>query len=150
MNVLGRAKGRTGLRVVVKALDPTAGQLLGLAKELSDEIQIQVRGGRAGAAVSGGVPASPGPCSPVACGHTLGGAGGLPWGALGLWGAAVRLAGPELGLRGAVGAQGWGDPGLRGGEAFGAGRAWRGRGAGTRPMQSLEVCSSSMCFQSRS
>ncbi|KAF4023798.1 hypothetical protein G4228_016057 [Cervus hanglu yarkandensis] len=42
MNVLGRAKGRTGLRVVVKALDPTAGQLLGLAKELSDEIQIQV------------------------------------------------------------------------------------------------------------
>ena len=44
MNVLGRAKGRTGLRVVVKALDPTAGQLLGLAKELSDEIQIQVRG----------------------------------------------------------------------------------------------------------
>uniref|UniRef100_A0A452F5S9 Nucleoporin 210 n=1 Tax=Capra hircus TaxID=9925 RepID=A0A452F5S9_CAPHI len=42
MNVLGRAKGRTGLRVVVKALDPTAGQLLGLAKELSDEVQIQV------------------------------------------------------------------------------------------------------------
>uniref|UniRef100_A0A8D1VQ39 BIG2 domain-containing protein n=1 Tax=Sus scrofa TaxID=9823 RepID=A0A8D1VQ39_PIG len=42
MNVHGRAKGRTGLRVVVKALDPTAGQLLGLAKELSDEIQIQV------------------------------------------------------------------------------------------------------------
>ncbi|ELR54201.1 Nuclear pore membrane glycoprotein 210, partial [Bos mutus] len=42
MNVLGRAKGRTGLRVVVRALDPTAGQLLGLAKELSDEIQIQV------------------------------------------------------------------------------------------------------------
>uniref|UniRef100_A0A2K6GN68 Nucleoporin 210 n=1 Tax=Propithecus coquereli TaxID=379532 RepID=A0A2K6GN68_PROCO len=42
MNVLGRVKGRTGLRVVVKALDPTAGQLRGLAKELSDEIQIQV------------------------------------------------------------------------------------------------------------
>nr|XP_031326875.1 nuclear pore membrane glycoprotein 210 isoform X4 [Camelus dromedarius] len=42
MNVHGRAKGRTGLRVVVKALDPTAGQLLGLARELSDEIQIQV------------------------------------------------------------------------------------------------------------
>ncbi|KAJ8786249.1 hypothetical protein J1605_006469 [Eschrichtius robustus] len=41
MNVHGRVKGRTGLRVVVKALDPTAGQLLGLAKELSDEIQIQ-------------------------------------------------------------------------------------------------------------
>ncbi|XP_053455532.1 nuclear pore membrane glycoprotein 210 isoform X1 [Nycticebus coucang] len=42
MNVLGRVKGRTGLRVVVKAVDPTAGQLHGLAKELSDEIQIQV------------------------------------------------------------------------------------------------------------
>lgn len=45
MNVHGRVKGRTGLRVVVKALDPTAGQLHGLGKELSDEIQIQVRGG---------------------------------------------------------------------------------------------------------
>lgn len=44
MNVHGRVKGRTGLRVVVKALDPTAGQLHGLGKELSDEIQIQVRG----------------------------------------------------------------------------------------------------------
>ena len=64
MNVLGRAKGRTGLRVVVKALDPTAGQLLGLAKELSDEIQIQVRVGQAGVAVSGGVLASPEHCSP--------------------------------------------------------------------------------------
>ncbi|XP_048212293.1 nuclear pore membrane glycoprotein 210 [Perognathus longimembris pacificus] len=42
MNVHGRVKGRTRLRVVVKALDPTAGQLHGLAKELSDEIQIQV------------------------------------------------------------------------------------------------------------
>ncbi|XP_037658720.1 nuclear pore membrane glycoprotein 210 isoform X2 [Choloepus didactylus] len=42
MNVLGRVKGRTGLKVVVKALDPTAGQLQGLAKEISDEIQIQV------------------------------------------------------------------------------------------------------------
>ncbi|EDL91358.1 nuclear pore membrane glycoprotein 210 [Rattus norvegicus] len=42
MNVHGRVKGRTGLRVVVKALDPTAGQLHGLGKELSDEIQIQV------------------------------------------------------------------------------------------------------------
>ncbi|XP_039742517.1 nuclear pore membrane glycoprotein 210 isoform X2 [Pteropus medius] len=42
MTVHGRVKGRTGLRVVVKALDPTAGQLHGLAKELSDEIQIQV------------------------------------------------------------------------------------------------------------
>lgn len=44
MTVHGRVKGRTGLRVVVKALDPTAGQLHGLAKELSDEIQIQVKG----------------------------------------------------------------------------------------------------------
>lgn len=44
MNVHGRVKGRTGLRLVVKALDPTAGQLHGLGKELSDEIQIQVRG----------------------------------------------------------------------------------------------------------
>ncbi|KAM5280417.1 nuclear pore membrane glycoprotein 210 [Ctenodactylus gundi] len=42
MNVHGRVRGRTGLRVVVRALDPTAGQLHGLAKELSDEIQIQV------------------------------------------------------------------------------------------------------------
>ncbi|CAK6441492.1 unnamed protein product [Pipistrellus nathusii] len=42
MTVHGRVRGRTGLRVVVKALDPTAGQLHGLAKELSDEIQIQV------------------------------------------------------------------------------------------------------------
>ncbi|XP_058144859.1 nuclear pore membrane glycoprotein 210 [Dasypus novemcinctus] len=42
MNVHGRGKGRTGLKVVVKALDPTAGQLHGLARELSDEIQIQV------------------------------------------------------------------------------------------------------------
>ncbi|XP_049717905.1 nuclear pore membrane glycoprotein 210 [Elephas maximus indicus] len=42
MNVHGRVKGRTGLKVVVKALDPIAGQLHGLAKELSDEIQIQV------------------------------------------------------------------------------------------------------------
>uniref|UniRef100_A0A8C4MIR6 Nucleoporin 210 n=1 Tax=Equus asinus asinus TaxID=83772 RepID=A0A8C4MIR6_EQUAS len=42
MNVHGRVKGRTGLRVVVKALDPAAGQLHGLARELSDEIQVQV------------------------------------------------------------------------------------------------------------
>uniref|UniRef100_A0A8C6RJI4 Nucleoporin 210 n=1 Tax=Nannospalax galili TaxID=1026970 RepID=A0A8C6RJI4_NANGA len=42
MDVHGCVKGRTGLRVVVKALDPTAGQLYGLGKELSDEIQIQV------------------------------------------------------------------------------------------------------------
>ncbi|XP_054431060.1 nuclear pore membrane glycoprotein 210 [Pteronotus mesoamericanus] len=42
MTVHGRVKGRTGLRVVVKALDPKAGQLQDLAEELSDEIQIQV------------------------------------------------------------------------------------------------------------
>ena len=153
MNVLGRAKGRTGLRVVVKALDPTAGQLLGLAKELSDEIQIQVRVGWAGVAVSGGVLASPGRCSPGACRDTwrVLGAGDQPWGVLGLWGAVVRLAGPELGLQGAVGVQGWGDPGLRGGEAFGAGRAWQGQvGDLARACRGLEVYSSSMHFQSRS
>lgn len=42
MNVHGRGRGRTGLRVVVRAQDPTAGQLQDLAAELSDEIQIQV------------------------------------------------------------------------------------------------------------
>ncbi|KAM7132898.1 nuclear pore membrane glycoprotein 210 isoform 2-T2 [Molossus nigricans] len=42
MTVHGRARGRTGLRVVVQALDPTAGQLQGFSRELSDEIQIQV------------------------------------------------------------------------------------------------------------
>ncbi|XP_019062054.1 nuclear pore membrane glycoprotein 210 isoform X3 [Fukomys damarensis] len=42
MAVHGRVKGRTGLRVVVRAQEPRAGQLYGLARELSDEIQIQV------------------------------------------------------------------------------------------------------------
>ncbi|XP_054990941.1 nuclear pore membrane glycoprotein 210 [Sorex araneus] len=42
MNVHGRGRGRTGLRVVVRALDPAAGQLQDRAAELSDEIQIQV------------------------------------------------------------------------------------------------------------
>lgn len=56
MNVHGRVKGRTGLRVVVKALDPAAGQLHGLARELSDEIQVQVRDRCAEATVRGGVP----------------------------------------------------------------------------------------------
>ncbi|XP_062977318.1 nuclear pore membrane glycoprotein 210 [Elgaria multicarinata webbii] len=42
MDVYGRGKGRTGLKVVVKALDPSAGQFYHVAKELSDEIQIQV------------------------------------------------------------------------------------------------------------
>lgn len=59
MNVHGRVKGRTGLRVVVKALDPTAGQLHGLAKELTDEIQIQVKGRQAEATVRGKASANP-------------------------------------------------------------------------------------------
>ncbi|MGH0179350.1 UNVERIFIED_CONTAM: hypothetical protein FKN15_001175 [Acipenser sinensis] len=42
MNVYGRAKGRTGLRVVVKAINSAAGHLEGNVKELSDELQIQV------------------------------------------------------------------------------------------------------------
>ncbi|KAK2534436.1 Nup210 [Columba livia] len=42
MDVYGRVKGRTGLKVVVKALDPAANQFYNMAKELSDEIQIQV------------------------------------------------------------------------------------------------------------
>lgn len=43
MDVYGRVKGRTGLKVVVKALDPAANQFYNMARELSDEIQIQVR-----------------------------------------------------------------------------------------------------------
>uniref|UniRef100_A0A8B9TXM7 Nucleoporin 210 n=1 Tax=Anas platyrhynchos TaxID=8839 RepID=A0A8B9TXM7_ANAPL len=42
MNVYGRVKGRTGLKVVVKVLDPAANQFYNMARELSDEIQIQV------------------------------------------------------------------------------------------------------------
>ncbi|XP_066469901.1 nuclear pore membrane glycoprotein 210 [Tiliqua scincoides] len=42
MDVYSRGKGRTGLKVVVKALDPSAEQFYQMAKELSDEIQIQV------------------------------------------------------------------------------------------------------------
>uniref|UniRef100_A0A8D0H3J3 Nucleoporin 210 n=1 Tax=Sphenodon punctatus TaxID=8508 RepID=A0A8D0H3J3_SPHPU len=42
MEVYGRGKGRTGLKVVVKSLDPTAEQFHNMARELSDEIQIQV------------------------------------------------------------------------------------------------------------
>lgn len=53
MNVHGRVKGRTGLRVVVKAMDPAAGQLHGLTKEITDEIQIQVKGRWAEATVKG-------------------------------------------------------------------------------------------------
>lgn len=42
MSVTGRSKGRTGLKVVLRATDPTAGQLEGNLRELSDELQIQV------------------------------------------------------------------------------------------------------------
>ncbi|XP_072928260.1 nuclear pore membrane glycoprotein 210 [Hemitrygon akajei] len=42
MNVYSRVKGRTGLRVVVRATDRTAGQFENNARELSDEVQIQV------------------------------------------------------------------------------------------------------------
>ncbi|NWY62728.1 PO210 protein, partial [Chionis minor] len=42
MDVYGRVEGRTGLKVVVKALDPAANQFYSMARELSDEIQIQV------------------------------------------------------------------------------------------------------------
>uniref|UniRef100_A0A667Z6W6 Nucleoporin 210 n=1 Tax=Myripristis murdjan TaxID=586833 RepID=A0A667Z6W6_9TELE len=42
MSVTGRTRGRTGLRVVLRATDPKAGQLEGNLRELSDEIQIQV------------------------------------------------------------------------------------------------------------
>ncbi|KAF7249705.1 hypothetical protein EYD10_04428, partial [Varanus komodoensis] len=42
MDVYGKGKGRAGLKVVVKALDPSAGQFYHMARELSDEIQIQV------------------------------------------------------------------------------------------------------------
>ncbi|XP_069795905.1 nuclear pore membrane glycoprotein 210 isoform X2 [Narcine bancroftii] len=42
MNVYGRIKGRTGLKVVVKAIDPAAEQFENNVRELSDEVQIQV------------------------------------------------------------------------------------------------------------
>ncbi|XP_060793096.1 nuclear pore membrane glycoprotein 210 [Neoarius graeffei] len=42
MSVSGRSKGRTGLKVVVRATVPEAGHLSGNELELSDEIQIQV------------------------------------------------------------------------------------------------------------
>lgn len=63
MNVHGRMKGRTGLRVVVKAVDPTVGQLHGLTKELSDEIQIQVKDQWAEAPIRGRVRANQRPFS---------------------------------------------------------------------------------------
>ncbi|XP_068018721.1 nuclear pore membrane glycoprotein 210 [Melanerpes formicivorus] len=42
MDVYGRRKGSTGLKVVVKVLDPAANQFENMAEELSDEIQIEV------------------------------------------------------------------------------------------------------------
>uniref|UniRef100_A0A8B9GDA2 Nucleoporin 210 n=1 Tax=Amazona collaria TaxID=241587 RepID=A0A8B9GDA2_9PSIT len=42
MDVYGRVKGKTGLKVVVRVLDPAANQFYNMARELSDEIQIQV------------------------------------------------------------------------------------------------------------
>ncbi|NWS71177.1 PO210 protein, partial [Crotophaga sulcirostris] len=42
VDVYGRVKGKTGLKVVVKVLDPGADQFYNMARELSDEIQIQV------------------------------------------------------------------------------------------------------------
>uniref|UniRef100_A0A4W3IEM5 Nucleoporin 210 n=1 Tax=Callorhinchus milii TaxID=7868 RepID=A0A4W3IEM5_CALMI len=42
MNVFSKTKGRTGLRVVVRAVDPAAGSFENQAQELSDEIQIEV------------------------------------------------------------------------------------------------------------
>lgn len=41
--VTGRTRGRTGLKVVLRATDPDAGQLVGNLQELTDEIQIQVK-----------------------------------------------------------------------------------------------------------
>ncbi len=43
MRVTGRARGRTGLKVVLRVSDPDAGQLMGNLQELTDEIQIQVQ-----------------------------------------------------------------------------------------------------------
>lgn len=43
MMVTGRTRGRTGLKVVLRATDPDAGQLVGNLQELTDEIQIQVK-----------------------------------------------------------------------------------------------------------
>lgn len=42
MTVTGRARGRTGLKVVLRVNDPMAGQLMGNLEDLRDEIQIQV------------------------------------------------------------------------------------------------------------
>nr|XP_015823657.2 nuclear pore membrane glycoprotein 210 isoform X1 [Nothobranchius furzeri] len=42
MRVTGKMRGRTGLKVLLRVTDPTAQQLKGSLRELSDEIQIQV------------------------------------------------------------------------------------------------------------
>ncbi|XP_063796677.1 nuclear pore membrane glycoprotein 210 [Pseudophryne corroboree] len=42
MNVYAKMKGKTGLKVTVRVTDPMANQFSGQARELSDEIQIQV------------------------------------------------------------------------------------------------------------
>ncbi|XP_056380163.1 nuclear pore membrane glycoprotein 210-like [Hyla sarda] len=42
MNVYAKMRGKTNLRVTVRATDPLANQFFGQAQELSDEIQIQV------------------------------------------------------------------------------------------------------------
>ncbi|KAJ8384181.1 hypothetical protein AAFF_G00207990 [Aldrovandia affinis] len=42
MSIHGKTKGRTGLKVTIRATDPQAGHLEGNRAELSDEIQIQV------------------------------------------------------------------------------------------------------------
>lgn len=42
MSLTGRTRGQTGLKVVLRATDPKAGQLEGNVQELSDAVQIQV------------------------------------------------------------------------------------------------------------
>ncbi|KAM9350611.1 nuclear pore membrane glycoprotein 210 [Symphorus nematophorus] len=42
MRLTGRTRGRTGLKVVLRVTDPSAGQIVGNLRELTDEIQIQV------------------------------------------------------------------------------------------------------------
>ncbi|KAM3617700.1 uncharacterized protein V6R79_009936 [Siganus canaliculatus] len=42
MRVIGRTRGRTGLKVVLRVTDPSAGQVVGNLQQLTDEIQIQV------------------------------------------------------------------------------------------------------------
>lgn len=42
MSVTGRTRGQTGLKVVLRVVDPVVGQLAGNLPELEDEVQIQV------------------------------------------------------------------------------------------------------------